>query len=48
MPIQKPSDPLPQIFNTIHSGFTTMKRSDVRNKTGAVGEKLPARLPKDN
>ncbi len=49
MPIQKPSDPLPQIYDTTrHSGFTTMGRPDVRNKTGAVGEKLPARLPRDN
>jgi hypothetical protein len=50
MPIRKPSDPLPKIFDTIrHSGFTTVRRPVVRNTKGAAGEKRsPTRLPKEN
>jgi hypothetical protein len=50
MPIRKPSDPLPTIFETIrHSGFTTMRKPGVRNTKGAAGEKRsPTRLPKEN
>ena len=50
MPIRKPSDPLPKIFDTIrHSGFTTVRRPVVRNTKGAAGDKRsPTRLPTEN
>jgi hypothetical protein len=37
MPIRKPSDPLPSIFDSArHSGFTTTRRSNVRKAAEAA------------
>jgi hypothetical protein len=48
MPIRKPSDPLPSVFNSVpHSGFTT--RSGVREGRGAARDKHSmARLRRKN
>ncbi len=50
MPIRKPSDPLPHIFDSvIHSGFTTSRRSGVRAQDEAARENSKAaRLRKEN
>lgn len=49
MPICKPSDPLPQIFNTVpHSGFTTTSRRSVRANEAARDMRAAARPRSEN
>ena len=51
LPIQKPTEPLPAIFDTVRrSGFTTTsKKSGVHDVNGAVREKRPiARIRREN
>ncbi len=50
MPIRKPSDPLPAIFDSVrHSGFTTTSRNGVRDASGAAREKKQtSRLRSEN